>query len=94
MAGPGWAEQSGKSLPAETFTVNKRWGMGQVIAPTESSAGGAPGPLALGMVLVMRSQDCSGIQDPSGASALSQLLLNPMSAAGKHRKRSLLQEQG
>lgn len=44
VAGPGWAEQSGKSLPAEAFTVNKKWGMVQVTAPTESSAGGAPGP--------------------------------------------------
>lgn len=32
VAGPGWAEQSGKPLPG-AFTVNKRWGMGQVTAP-------------------------------------------------------------
>lgn len=28
VAGPGWAEQSGKPLSAGAFTVNKRWGMG------------------------------------------------------------------
>jgi hypothetical protein len=44
LAGPGWAEQSGKSLPAEALTVNKRRGMGQVTALTESSGGGALGP--------------------------------------------------